>query len=290
MERLMPMRAVIFSVLCYALVAAAPVRAAGGEDVDRSGAPSSTLDLSLALYVGGIPLGKVMLSAHLQGATYKATSSLETLGIVNTFWQSRIETAANGTLAGATVHPSSYDSFSQYRKAERRQVTLSYGPEGPRSVYSNPPYPESRYQVSEPQRRNALDPLSGAILLIAASPDNGKGPCNAVAPIFDGRRRYDVGVDLVRKLDIKLGNGLYNGPGLLCQVHYTQVAGYQQTLVEQGKKLPPIYAWVAPLKSGLDARRRYMVPLRIWAETDFGMVVALASEAKLDGETLAPHN
>jgi hypothetical protein len=58
-------------------------------------------------------------------------------------------------------------------------------------------------------------------------------------------------------------------------------------LVEQGKKLPPIYAWVAAVKSTADGSRQYMVPLRIWAETEYGQVVALANQAKLDGAALA---
>jgi hypothetical protein len=96
-----------------------------------------------------------------------------------------------------------------------------------------------------------------------------------------------VCTDFVKPIDIRMSNGLYNGPGLLCQVHYNQVAGYQQTLVETGKKLPPIYAWVAAVKSRSDANRQYMVPLRIWAETEYGQVVRLANQAKLDGAALA---
>jgi hypothetical protein len=283
MSAIFKISAPLFATLLFAT----PALSAGGEDVDRSGAPVSTLDLSYALYVGGVPLGKVAMSTRFQGRDYKAISTLETLGVVNTFWQSKIETSANGTLASGTVRPSLYDSFSQNRRAERRQVTLSFGPDGPKSVYSDPPYPETRYVVSESARKNALDPLSGAVLLIAASAGTGKDPCKAQAPIFDGRRRYDVSTQFVRKIAIRMTNGLYNGPGLVCQLHYNQIAGYQQTLADQGKTLPNIYVWVAPVNSTADPSRHYMLPLRIWAETDFGIVVALANEAKLDGAALA---
>ena len=154
---------------------ATPAFAAGGEDVDR-GSAVSTLDLSYALYVGGIPLGKVAMSARVQGKEYKAISTLETLGVVNTFWQSKVQSSANGTLTGAIVRPSLYDSFSQYRRTERREVTLSFGPEGPRSVYSDPPYPDTRYPVTENQKKYTLDPLSGAVLLISTSAASGAAP------------------------------------------------------------------------------------------------------------------
>ena len=276
----------ICGVLLAGFAAIAPATAAGGEDVDRSGAPASTFDISYELYVCGVPLGKVAMSARLQGKDYKATSTLETLGIVSTFWQSKIETDASGTLTGGAVHPSLYDSFSQYRREDRRQVTLSFKPDGPVSISSNPPYPETRYPVPDAEQRKALDPLSGAMMLIAGAGSNGGAPCKANAPIFDGRRRYDVGFDFVRNLNIRMSNGLYSGPGVMCQVHYNQVAGYQQTLVDQGKKLPPIYAWVASIRSTADPSRQYMLPMRIWAETEFGLVVALATQATLDGAPL----
>jgi len=270
-----------------ALLASHPASAAGGEDVDRSGAPVSTFDLSLQLYAGGIPLGKAGISARVQGKEYKATSTLETLGIVSAFWQSKVETSANGTVAGGTLRPAFYDSFSQYRRAERRQVTLDFADGGPVKVISDPPYPETSYKVPEDEQKKALDPLSSVVMLIATAAAEAKSPCTAVAPVFDGRRRYDVSVDFVRKIDIRMDNGLYSGPGMMCQFHYRQVAGFQQTLIEQGKKLPPIYVWVAPVRSRIEPARKYMMPLRIWAETEYGIVVALATEAAVDGEALS---
>jgi len=259
--------------------------AAGGESADNS-VPSTTLDLAYDLYAGGIALGKVGMSAHFQGNDYKANSTLETKGIVNAFWKSKIEAASNGRLIPGRVQPALYDSYSQDRKDERRQVTLTFGPEGPKSLYSNPAYPESRYPVPEDQQKKTLDPLSAVIFLTSALSTTDAKPCEAVAPIFDGRRRYDVALSYVKKTSVKMDNGLYSGPAMVCQVHYNQIAGYQQTLVQQGKKLPPIYAWVADIQSKIDPSRHFKVPLRVWAETDYGIIVALAGQLKLDGKAL----
>ena len=111
-------------------------------------------------------------------------------------------------------------------------------------------------------------------------------PCDTVAPVFDGRRRYDVAFSYVKKTEIRMDNGLYAGPAFVCQIHYNQVAGYQQTVVKKGQKLPDIYAWVASVQSTSDPARRYMVPLRVWAETEYGLVVALASRLRVDGMPL----
>jgi len=276
-------------VALASLMLSAPVLGAGGETVDRS-TPTSTLELSYDLYVGGISLGKVAMSARFQGSDYKAISTLETSGIVNAFWQSKIEAASNGLAHQGDVRPALYDSYSRNRKDERRQVTLTFGPEGPKSLFSDPPYPETQYKVSEDQQRRTLDPLSAAVFLTTnVNAANGK-PCETVAPVFDGRRRYDVSLSFLKQADVRMDNGVYRGPVSVCQVRYNQIAGYQQTLVEQGKKLPPMFAWVTPMRSKLDPSRQFMLPLRVWAETEYGIVVALASSARVDGEALAAQN
>lgn len=86
----------LLSACCAVLSIAPPAFGAGGEAPDENGTPASTLDLSYDLYVGGISLGKVAMSARFQGNDYKAISSLETKGIVNAFWKAKIETASSG--------------------------------------------------------------------------------------------------------------------------------------------------------------------------------------------------
>ena len=279
----------VCGALLAALAFAGPAAGAGGDAPDTS-LPASTLDLSYDLYVGGISLGKVGMSARFQGADYKAISTLETKGIVNAFWQAKIEASSSGLVDGSRVQPSLYDSFSQNRAAPRRHATLTFDPNGPKALSSDPPYDENRYPVSEGQRKQTLDPLSAAIYLTLSSTAKQQKPCEAVAPIFDGRRRYDVAFNYVKKTDVRMDNGLYSGTALVCQIHYNQIAGYQQSVLDQNKKFPKMFAWVVPAKSSADPNRSFMVPIRVWAETDYGIVVALASQAKLDGQPLARAN
>jgi hypothetical protein len=275
----------ILGAILAGLCVASPAFGVGGEGTDDT-TPASTLELAYDLYAGGIPLGKVALSARFQGADYKAVSTLETSGIVNAFWQSKIEAASSGSLSQGRVQPSLYDSFSQNRSLPRRHATLNFGLDGPKSMISDPPYGESRYPVSEDQRKRTLDPLSAAVFLTSSSTVAQGKPCEAVAPIFDGRRRYDVTFSYVKKTDVRMDNGVYSGPALVCEIHYNQIAGYQQSVIDANKKFPKMYAWVIPAKSSSDPNRYYMVPVRVWAETEFGVVVALASHVKLDGQPL----
>jgi hypothetical protein len=285
------MRAASAVVVCAAFLALTgnqPVLAVGGEAADKEG-PDSTLDLSYDLYVGGISLGKVSMSARFQGDDYKALSTLETKGIVSAFWQAKIEASSSGLVTPDRVQPALYDSFSQNRSVQRRHATMTFNPEGPKALLSDPPYDENHYPVSEDQRRRTLDPLSAVVFLTNSSMAKGK-PCEVSAPIYDGRRRYDVVFNYMKKTDVHMDNGLYSGPAMVCQVHYNQIAGYQQSVIEQNKKFPKMYAWVVSARSSADPSRSYMVPVRVWAETDYGVVVALASQAKVDGQPLTRTN
>ncbi len=279
----------LFGLVVFALTAADPVLGAGGEGQDDA-SPASTLDLTYDLYVGGISLGRVSMSSRVQGNDYKAVSTLETKGIVNALWQAKIEAASSGLVNGGRVQPNLYDSFSQNRSQARRHATLSFGADGPKALQSDPPYEDNHYPVPENQRKQTLDPLSAAIYLTASATAKPEKPCEVTAPIFDGRRRYDVAFNYMKKTDISMDNGVYSGPAFVCQIHYNQIAGYQQTVIEANKKFPKMYAWVVEAKSTADPNRYYMVPVRVWAETAYGIVVALASQVKLDGQNLARPN
>lgn len=282
----------IVSIMCSGLLASLPLSASafaqGGErpEVQASG---SSLEVAFDLYAGGIPFGRVAMSARVDGGEYKAISTLETKGIVNALWQSKIETSSTGKLTLGRMQPSLYDSFSQNRSTPRREVTLAFGPEGPPSVVSNPPYPDEKYPVSSALKKNTLDPLSASLFLVTNLASTGARDCAGVAPIFDGRRRYDVAISFVKNNNINMDNGLYAGPAQVCQIRYRQIAGYSQEIIEKSKKFPDIFAWVVELPSKVEAGRKYMVPVRIWAETDYGVLAAVASQLKLDGGLLKAH-
>lgn len=272
---------------CAGLMLAAPAFGAGGEASADNSPPVSTLDLSYDLYVGGIPLGKVVMAARFQGNDYKAISSLETKGIVNAFWQAKIETASSGSAERSKIQPNLYDSYSQNRSVQRQHATLTFGPDGPKSITADPPYRDDNHPVSDTQKKGTLDPLSAAVYLTSgtAVADQAK-PCNATAPVFDGRRRYNVVSNFLKNAGVRMDNGLYAGPAMVCQIHYNEIAGYKQTVLEQNKNMPKMFAWVITVQSSSDTNRRYMIPIRLWAETEYGLVAAVASQAKLDGHPI----
>jgi hypothetical protein len=53
--------------------------------------------------------------------------------------------------------------------------------------------------------------------------------------------------------------------------------------VFEGEDVPELQGWVTSLQSTADPARNYLLPLRLWVETDYGMIVALLESVHLDG-------
>lgn len=258
--------------------------AAGGEAQDSSGT-ASTLDITFKLYAGGVSFGQAAMTARIENDTYKASSRLETQGIVNRFWQSKIETASYGRIDNGRVEPANYDSFSTRRSGNRQEVTVKFDANGPVEMIANPAYDDLE-PLSDDARRRSLDPLSSVLFLVTSTAADEAKPCAVTAPVFDGRRRYDIVFSYSRRANVTMDNGIYKGPALVCEVEYKQVAGHLQRIVERGGKMPKISAWVASVPSTIDPSRRYMIPLRLWSETEFGLITVVASDVRIDGTLL----
>jgi hypothetical protein len=265
---------------CLALYPASPAQAAGGAaGAETALPPDSRLEVAMTLYAGGVTLGKVDLDASVRGSEYHVVSHLQTDGVVNAFWKSTIQATSSGSIAGKAVTPALYDSFTIRRDGQKQQVSLTYANNAPK-LLAEPAYDVTTYSIKPEEQKNTFDPLSAVMTIVSGAAAQGGNGCNLVAPIFDGRRRYNIEMNKVRDVDIKLDNGLYQGKGLLCQIHYRQIAGYKPTILRNKDAYPVINAWMAPFKSG---NRSYLVPMKVWAETSFGPVTAVANALKVDG-------
>lgn len=107
--------------------------------------------------------------------------------------------------------------------------------------------------------------------------------------VYDGRRHYVIAVAHRAKADIRMDNGLYAGPGQHCTVTYQQGAGAAQHVLEGKSALPTAHAMIATLTSKVTGGV-YHVPLRLWADTPYGRVAAVATAVSLDRTALKRAN
>jgi len=278
----------ILAIMGFALAGASSAWAAGGEGADPGAStPASTLEIAYKIYVGGVALGKTDMRARFQNGEYRVNSRLETGGIVNMFWKAKIEASSSGRMDGTTFYPLVYDSYTDDHKDKNQQVSLTFNPQGPIGLFADPAYNTSKYPVSDEEKKATADPMSAAIYLIAGVSADASAPCGRVARVFDGRRRYDVAFAHEGERNVDMDNGVYSGRALVCKIDYRQVAGFKPKIIKEGESFPDVFAWVAEMKSRADPKLRYLVPLRIWAQSPYGVVVALLDKVQLDGTSLA---
>ena len=101
----------------------------------------------MALYAGGVSLGKVDLDATVRGSDYRVVSHLETDGVANAFWKSTIQATSSGTIGGKTLTPALYDSFNVRRDGKKQQVSLTYADKAPK-LFAEPAYNTTSYSVA----------------------------------------------------------------------------------------------------------------------------------------------
>jgi Protein of unknown function (DUF3108) len=259
-------------------------QAAGGAGAEAPALTGSQLQMAMTLYAGGVTLGKVDLNATIRGDQYHAVSNLQTGGVVNAFWQSQIQATSTGTVASKEFHPSLYDSFYTGRSDKKQEVSLTYDGNGPVRLYADPPYSTTGYEVTPEQQKATFDPLSAITYLVSGVGAAADNPCAIVLPVFDGRRRYNVEITKIKDTNVSMDNGLYKGHALLCELKYHQLAGFKPKVIKEGANFPTINAWMVTFPSAITGRN-YVVPLRVWADTSYGVIAAVTTSLKIDGVT-----
>ncbi len=150
----------------------------------------SSLGVAYTISFWGIPFGHTEFDSKFHEQAYSTTSHFETTGIASAFWQAKIEASSNGQLAPHALEPAVYDSFYQRGSSNKERVKVTFGADP--TVDADPPYPLTQYPVTAEQKKEALDPLSAVTLVLAGIKADSTNPCGTVAPVFDGRRRYNI--------------------------------------------------------------------------------------------------
>jgi hypothetical protein len=238
----------------------------------------------MTLYAGGITMGQMDLDATFRGSDYHVVSNLKTQGVVNAFWQSEIQATSSGKISGKTLAPGLYDSFYTGFQGKKQEVSLTYESGAAPRLFADPVYSTTGYEVKPDDTKATLDPLSAVLLIASGAGGDAGNPCALTAPVFDGRRRYNIEMSKARDVDVKMDNGLYQGKAVQCDIRYHQIAGFRPRVLKNNESFPVIHAWIASFPSAV-AGRDYTVPVRVWAETKYGVMAVLADVVKVDGQT-----
>jgi hypothetical protein len=279
-------------LLAFAVLAAAdiPARALDGDAKPaKFAAPETNASLGVTYTISfwGIPFGHTDFDSKFHQQTYNTISHFETSGIVSMFWQAKIEANSNGELAPHALEPAVYDSLYQRGAGVQERVKVTFAGNDP-AVEADPPYPTAQYPVTPEQKKEALDPLSAVTLVLAGIKADSANPCGTVAPVFDGRRRYNIEFTYLKDEKTTLDGAIRKETAHLCQIRYHQIAGFKPKILKEGKAFPPIYGWFTEIPSPDAPGGRYVVALKVWAATGWGTVDATLTQMRVDGADIEP--
>ncbi|MGH6888609.1 MAG: DUF3108 domain-containing protein [Rhizomicrobium sp.] len=264
-----------------ALFVAATVLAEAAETLTQGQRAPASIGVAYRIAFWGIPFGATSYEGRFADGAYAASSHFETSGIVSLFWQATIDATASGRIGAGMLAPVRYDSFYRRGSSKNERVLVTYDA-GRVATFADPPYDTNKYPVSEAQKREAVDPMSAITLVLAGVKADRANPCGTVAPVFDGRRRYDITFSFVRDEPAKVGN-LFSGTAHLCRVHYTQIAGFKPKILKEGAAFPPIYGTFADIQAAGAPNGRYVVALKLWADLGWGTVTATLTRLQIPG-------
>lgn len=242
----------------------------------------SSLSIAYSIAFWGIPFGRTNYDGQFSVTGYSAQSHFETSGIVSAFWRAIIDASSNGRVSEHKLLPNEYDSFYRRSADKKERVKVTFASGDP-TTFADPPYNTTLYPVSAEQKREAVDPMTAVTLILSGVKADSANPCGTVAPVFDGRRRYDITFTYVKDEPVKLDNGLYSGRAHLCQMHYRQIAGFKPKILKEGAAFPPMFADFADVGDG-GPSGHYVVALKAWSHLSWGTVSAELTQMKLSGK------
>ncbi len=217
----------------------------------------------------GIPAIRGRFRMQTRGGTYEAWFAAKSFGAFDSILKIRMNWYASGRVSGHTFRPARF--LQNYRdRREKRKTHMFWRPGGKVETRLMPPEsPGKRKKVAPALQRNTVDPLS-AILAVSSQPINGRA-CHYTARIFEGRRRVNARLRLVRfgPTPIVFARGLPDR-AYHCHLFADRIAGFRPRHMQRFPgKLPPADIWFVRM-----AKARLWIPVRIEFGTQYGRVRA----------------
>ncbi len=234
-------------------------------------APASAqgrLDANYEATLSGIAVGKGTWTIEIGDDVFSASAQGGSAGLLKAFSGGSGSGASQGRVVNGALVSSAYvATTTTSKKSETIRLNLANGGVKDFSIDPVPPVDPDRIPVTDAQRKNVLDPMTGSLIRVPGtgevlSPD----ACRTGTGLFDGRMRYDLKLDYKRMETVKAEHG-YHGPAVVCAIYFTPVAGY----------IPdrPVIKWLANQRNMEAvfvpiAGTRILVPFRITIPTPLG--------------------
>jgi hypothetical protein len=205
------------------------------------------VELEYDVRYGPLSVLSMELTSAVGADHYRATSTLETEGLIGKLFPWRSSAESRGRRNGGVLRPEWHRSDGRYRN-ERRTVAIDYPDDGPMRVVVTPGPEKQRDVVPDELQQATVDPLTASLMTVDAE-------CRGLVPVFDGRRRYDLRLQELPAATVPgLRGGLYEGTARRCRATVEARAGFWRDdprksdtpttlefwIASPGESLPPI--------------------------------------------------
>jgi hypothetical protein len=239
---------------------------------DRAAA-QTRLRAHYTLSMTGVPIGQIVWLVSFGDQRYTATANGKASGVLSILVNGEGSVDVRGVMTEGHVLPRFFTShiLDDEGNSELR-MTFEDGVVKELSGTAPPPGLD-RVPITDADRRGVADPLSGMMI-----PSNGEAlqpaNCNHVLSIFDGRRRYDLGL-AYKRIDKVVLERSFAGSVLVCSVVLKPIAGYRadSMLVKHVAGKRDMELWFAPV-SGTSV----MIPIQVVMPTLIGTLEIAADQ------------
>lgn len=260
------------ALACAALACAVLIRPAMAEQAPVK--PAVGLDYKI--YIGGLEALNATVTIGADAAHYDVEIKAVTAGAIGRILPWIIHIGSKGNVAGDVLQPVEHAQVNNFQGKDR-SVTLNYDGQGgfiDRKVVPDA-QEDQRDAVPAEMTRNTLDIVSGVLAGLRAV--DRTGSCASRAPVFDGRRRFDLvySDDGHETLDSS-AVAIFSGETLKCAVKVEPVAGFWRKnqkkffsrKVNGEDQVVPIEVFIARVGAA-----KVEVPVRIESTSPFGPLV-----------------
>jgi hypothetical protein len=227
------------------------------------------------VYVGGLHLVEANVWFEEQGSTYHALVKAQTRGVWARLFPWHTVLDSYGRIAGDQLKPQEFFTRDEWGHKPKTTKLHFDGNGGVVAEFDPPNHDENREIVTPEQRRDALDPITALLQMLAHVAV--QKSCALPVPVFDGKRRFDItGRDAGDALTDAEDYGVYSGAARLCDADFKMIAGewkdgeharfWKKSETEEGRD--PFQIWLASVAPGLPE-----IPVRLESGSIAGLVV-----------------
>lgn len=182
---------------------------------------------SYRVYVGGLKVGTLNMSARAEKGRYAAVAKVIGGGIVGAVFDLHFAGRADGLVTKSGDYVVQKYTAEERDGGKTKKRSIKYRRGVPSAITFTPNRKKRSYDISPAKQGGTVDPITAAFIMLEANAK--ENACNKSVEIFDGSKRTRI----------KLGNVKPGKAGAFtCDGVFSRLAGYSKKQMAKKKTFP----------------------------------------------------